>query len=188
MKKTKQNSSESRLNKAEDAISFLFGAIIVLTIASILIASSISHAYELGLKYGVGFGVPNATDTTEAKLVSFDLSNELGSLFRHKLSAGAWIDPHPEFNRSSATFSSYSIGLRVEPGYFYFEDYAGLALISETDSMLSTNFEFTEEVGMGVKDNEGRFFGLEYRHFSNAGIQDPNKGRDFVLINTGVHL
>lgn len=154
----------------------------------ILLFSSISQAYELGLKYGVGFGLPNATDNTEAKLLSFEASNELGSLLRHKLSLGAWFDPHPEFSRTSAAFGAYSVGLRVEAGYLYLENYFGLALISSTDSMLSSTFEFTEEVGAGIKDNKGRFLGIEYRHFSNGGLQLPNKGRDFVLINTGVEI
>jgi len=154
----------------------------------ILLCSPICRAYELGLKYGVGFGLPNATDNTEAKLLSFEASNELGSLFRHKLSLGAWFDPHPEFNRSSAAFGAYSAGLRVEAGYLYIENYFGFGWISQVDSMLSTSFEFTEEIGAGIKDEKGRFIGIEYRHFSNAGIQLPNKGRDFILINTGVGL
>lgn len=154
----------------------------------LLFFSPISRAYELGLNYGAGFGLPNATDDTEAKLLSLNISNSLGTLFRHKLSWGEWFDPHPEYDRSSAMFGSYSVGIRVEPGQFYFENYLGLAMISETDSMLSTNFEFTEEIGFGIKDSLGRFFGFEYRHFSNAGIQLPNKGRDFILANIGVSI
>lgn len=154
----------------------------------ILLCSPICRAYELGLKYGLGFGMPGQVDISESKLLSFELTNELGRLFRHKLSYGAWFDPQPDFKRTSASFGSYSVGLRVEPGPLYFENYFGLSLISQTDSMLSTNFEFTEELGFGVRDKEGRFFGVEYRHFSNAGLQLPNKGRDFFLLNIGVVL
>jgi len=188
LKKTKPNSTEIRLKKAEDDISFLLGAVVGLFILIIFLMASKSNAYELGIKYGLGFGVPEQQEPSEVKFVSVEIQNSLGSLLKHKLAAGGWFDPKPVLKRSGASFGAYSIGIKVEPGIFYAENFFGVSLISQTDSMLSTNFEFTEEIGIGIQDALGRFLGFQWKHFSNAGIQLPNKGRDFMLVSTGVRL
>ena len=146
-----------------------------------------SKADQIDFKYGMGFGMPNQVDTTEAKFLAIEYQTDLTLFFQHKIGIGGWFNDHPQFNRSSATFISYSVGIQVRPGPFYFENFFGISGISKTDSMLSTNFEFTEEIGMGVMDGLGRFIGIGYKHFSNAGFQLPNKGRDFFIINTGIN-
>ena len=157
-------------------------------LAIILIFSIKSYAYDLSVKYGLGVGMPNQTDDSEAKLVSVELQNDLGRVFKHKIGIGAWFDPKPELNRAGASFMTYAVGLKVQPGDIYIENFFGFGWISQTDSMLSTSFEFTEELGIGTSDKYGRFIGIQLKHFSNAGIQIPNKGRNFILINAGVEL
>ena len=68
-------------------------------------------------------------------------------------------------------------------GYAFF----GPALISATDTQLSTNFQFATDIGFGVRDRE-TFMSVGYGHISNAGIKLPNKGRDYLLFLVGVSI
>lgn len=56
---------------------------------------------------------------------------------------------------------------------------SGASLISETNSRLSTNFEFYEQLMLQhrIADFD---IALSYRHWSNANLKSPNLGMDFV--------
>jgi hypothetical protein len=139
-------------------------------------------------KYGLGFGVPQQVDVSEVKYISLGHSYSLNNTFRLKGDLGAWFDGSNNPSSHGSGFGSLSLGIRVTPGYFYVDNYFGIAYLTNTDLILGIPFEFTEELGIGVKDNEGRSVGVEYRHFSNAGISSINHGRDFFLINIGIEL
>lgn len=59
----------------------------------------------------------------------------------------------------------------------------GASLISNTsvgDRIKSSNFQFTDEVGVGISDSKDQLrLGFIYRHVSNLGIALPNNGVDF---------
>jgi Lipid A 3-O-deacylase (PagL) len=59
----------------------------------------------------------------------------------------------------------------------------GASFISNTsvgDRIKSSNFQFTDEVGIGISDSKDQLrLGLIYRHVSNLGIALPNNGVDF---------
>lgn len=145
-----------------------------------------AQAYELGLKYGLE--TTDQVTAKEVKFVSLEYQNDIAFIFRHKLAAGAWFDQNTDLNQSSSNFVAYSMGIKVQPGPLYLENLFGISMISRTDALLSTNFEFTEELGVGLQDEYGRYIGFSFKHFSNAGIQLPNIGRNFVLISTGIRL
>jgi len=147
-------------------------------------------AMDLNLKYGAGFGMTGQQNISEVKYLSLGFQTNIpNSLFRTKFDIGAWFDTRENDTlRKSSFFASPAIGLRVEPGYFYVENYLGIAYVDKPDSQLGIPFEFTEEFGIGVKDGQGRFTGVQWKHFSNAGISPVNKGRDFILVNIGAPL
>lgn len=148
-----------------------------------------AYSLDLNLKYGVGFGATDSQNMSEVKYLSLGIQGPISSLFRAKFDVGAWFDSKEgSTGRKSSSFGSAAIGYRVEPGYFYVENYFGTALIEHPDSQLGIPFEFTEEFGFGVKDNRGRSTGIQWKHFSNAGISPINKGRDFILVNIGIPL
>ena len=157
-------------------------------LVALILLNSISNADNLSLKYGIGFGLPNQLDTAEAKYLSLGYETPVSNIFRSKLDLGGWFSSPNQYGRRNTGFSSLSIGMRVEPGFLYVENYFGAAYLTDTDTVLGCNFEFTEEFGIGIKDSKGRSTGLEYRHFSNAGISQINKGRDFILVNIGIPL
>jgi len=159
--------------------------IIVFTL--LMLISSITYANDVSLKYGVGFGEISQEGVAETKYISLGWIEDLNPIVKQKFDIGAWFDSmdHFGFNRSSG-FGTYSVGVRVEPAYIYAETFFGISYITQPDCQLGTNFEFTEELGIGIKDDMGKWIGIEYRHFSNAGISSVNKGRDFLLINLGI--
>jgi hypothetical protein len=63
----------------------------------------------------------------------------------------------------------------------------GPAWLSETNignRRKSTNFQFSDHLGLGLGDADGRWrAGLAYRHISNAGIRTPNNAVDFKGIS-----
>lgn len=163
---------------------------IKLSFISLLLLSSFSQAADLNLKYGVGFGMVGQQNMSEVKFLSLGFQSDItNSIFRGKFDIGAWFDSRENDTlRKSSLFLSPAVGLRVEPGYFYVENYLGIAYVDKPDSQLGIPFEFTEEFGIGVKDKKGRSTGIQWKHFSNAGISPVNKGRDFLLINIGMPL
>jgi len=53
----------------------------------------------------------------------------------------------------------------------------GVAAYSGTNPLVSSPLGFSLSAGMTI----GERFGLQWRHFSNAGIQQPNIGQDVLL-------
>jgi hypothetical protein len=138
-------------------------------------------------KYGLGIA-PDSHSPVEVKLFSAGYQDTyLHDIMLYQLEAGVFADSHGDGRRSSG-FTAASTGIRVDPGTVYAEMLWGVALITSPDSMLSTAYEFTNDTVIGIRDSKGRAFGIGYKHFSNAGIQLPNKGRDFVLIHFQVPL
>ena len=60
----------------------------------------------------------------------------------------------------------------------------GPALIEKSkfaNKKKSTNFQFSDEMGIGISDPKGRIrLDFSYRHISNADIKMPNNGMNFV--------
>lgn len=63
----------------------------------------------------------------------------------------------------------------------------GPALISQTDDRLSSLFEFHIQARLGL-EKENWAAGIQFDHFSNAGIVPPNPGRDVVSLYLGFPL
>jgi hypothetical protein len=53
----------------------------------------------------------------------------------------------------------------------------GLAAYSDTNPLISSPVGFSLSAGMNI----GQHFGLQWRHFSNAGYEQPNMGQDIFL-------
>lgn len=150
----------------------------------IIMMVAAARADDINLKYG--FGLPETGDLTQVKYISIGYQTPVSRLFRLKGDLGGWFDAAVP-NRNSG-FISGAVGMRVEPGYFYVDNYFGVAFINRIDDILGLPFEFTEELGFGIKDSAGRTTGLQWKHFSNAGLSPINKGRDFILVNIGIPL
>ena len=94
----------------------------------------------------------------------------------------------------NATESTADVGVtpvfRVERGRFYLEAAIGLHLVQARISaarVFSTAFQFGDHVGIGWRSGHWDF-AARVQHLSNAGIDHPNPGINFVLLRAQYEL
>jgi hypothetical protein len=104
---------------------------------------------------------------------------------RFKYGIGFWGDPAAD--RKGGFHLDYNIGVRVGDSV-YAEGYVGPMFVFPTDAYISSVFSFNSEIGVGIVDSDGWRFGFGLRHMSNAGIVEPNRGRDWFYLKIGVPL
>ena len=141
------------------------------------------YAEGIDLKYGLGVALPDE-NSAAVKYFGFSYNWEFAyPTLQQKVELGIWADSNT--SRASSVFGAYSVGLRVQPSIFYLESYWGVAFITGLDRRLSSPVQFTQDLGVGVQDKSGRYLGVTWKHISNAGLTQPNRGRDFILIQVG---
>lgn len=145
-----------------------------------------SVAGDLTLKYGSGIGVDAKGLSGNVFDVALTFSNPLGSTFAYKLEGGYNIDGQPKPMRSSFPFGSLSMGLPIDLSPIYINWFEGIGFIGKTDSLLGGHMQFFHDLSVGVKDKQGRHFGIGLKHISSAGIYTPNKGRNYFNLEIGV--
>lgn len=136
----------------------------------------------------MGLGVFNsAVDSrAEVKSVAVGYNKSLFMGLRTQYEFQGWLDDRRDLGRSSGGMLSGSIGVDVNPGYFFFSTYVGLGVKLPNDSLLGGPIQFVETFTFGVRDKKQNSFGLFYNHISSAGIFRPNVGRDFIGVKVGV--
>ncbi len=95
--------------------------------------------------------------------------------------AGFYLDYENE--RHATFFGSASGGyeLQTKNGTFV-SAFIGPAAISQKDRKLGSHLQFAIDFGVGVKMDSGKALGLHFKHLSNAGIWQPNIGRDLLAV------
>lgn len=59
----------------------------------------------------------------------------------------------------------------------------GPGYLQNPDEILGGHFQFSLEGGGGIMDASGKvYIGVAWKHLSSAGIEMPNQGRDFIMI------
>jgi hypothetical protein len=123
------------------------------------------------------FAVGTRRDFTGGPLLSLlSWQLELGGIFDGRRGA------------SSGAFATVSAGLETKSEPFFFYYLPGVALISSPDDYLSTVYQFSHDLGAGIRDSRGVTIDMSYRHFSNAGIALPNPGRNYLVLRLAVPL
>lgn len=152
----------------------------------LLLVPALSQADDLDMrtgegtfvKYGLGIPTKDQASNSEVKLFAIGRQSPTPFFFDEKWEIGVWSDVHGA-GRKSSGYGSWSLGLEPKLGAFYIHSFWGVALITTKDSMLGSNYQFMQDLGIGLRDYRGVGIGAGYKHISNAGIKSPNKGRDF---------
>jgi hypothetical protein len=150
-----------------------------------LFATTQVFAGEFTYRPGVGLGNGHFFDGLQTKF-ALSYLDTMNKTFLYKVEGGVFTDSNR--GSKSAGYINPSIGLEVRPGWFYAQTFLGVALISATDNKLSTNYEFTHDLSLGIKDDSGKGFGVGVMHMSNAGIKKPNIGRNWFFVEIKVPL
>lgn len=151
------------------------------TLSAILLtflSASIGHAADLSGHFGVGLGKSILDKSQFERMGRIGLS--YGGTWRVQANVGYYMDPRA-FEQSSV-FTSLQGGLKVVTNSGVFCTFmAGPAYLHRDGGPLSGRLQFHESFGCGV---EGSWYTLsgEWDHLSNAGIKQPNRGRDMIGI------
>lgn len=59
----------------------------------------------------------------------------------------------------------------------------GPAYLQNPDNTLGGHFQFSLEGGIGMVSSDGKIYiGVAWKHLSSAGLEMPNSGRDFLVV------
>lgn len=132
------------------------------------------------------FGGPAILDNQtsgESKIFGFRTDTKWIMGLYHTSELGGWVDNRPGMKKS--VYAATKLG--VQPGQqngLFGKAFIGPALISSTDASLGGHLQFSEDIGVGVRDQES-MMSITYKHFSSAGLASPNKGRDWITFEMG---
>lgn len=149
----------------------------------ILILSSIAHADEAYIGYGVG--VFGSADHYAGQTKAFETGHRSflwdGIYWQNKI--GYWGEGSPDKSRKSSLYIATGPGFEIDLQPLELRSGWGLSMISNRDSQLGGVFpQFNGDFYVGLRDKKGDGMGVKYQHFSSAGLVTPNAGRDFILL------
>ena len=109
-----------------------------------------------------------------------------GDVWKTQANAGYWL----AFNeQNSSLYTSLQGGLEVVgQGGTFAQFMFGPAYIGQDDSKLTGHFQFHMTGGVGVKNVDNYGISFLWTHFSNAGIEQPNLGRDLLTLQLIIPL
>ena len=139
-------------------------------------------AWSGNLSYKAGTGLDTTGFSGYVAIFSAAYESPLWGLIDQKIEAGLWVDREGKGGQGSF-YGGYAVGMKVHPGVVYGQFFLGVAGISNPDAYLSSVFQFTHDIGVGIEDKEGRALGLNVKHISNAGLKSPNVGRNFFMVD-----
>ena len=100
----------------------------------------------------------------------------------HAVSLNRWVDEGEAIN--AWAYSPVFVYQFRDAPVSYVKFGVGVAYLSDTQIKgrdLSSYFQFEDQLGIGWKWQE-HDISLAYFHYSNAGIEEPNRGIDMVLL------
>lgn len=114
--------------------------------------------------------------SSESALYIVRTEKSVGGPYGARLDIGAWSENHT--TRKGAVLTSVSVGRNVgDRGGVHADLYMGVLFKTSNDTLLSSNFQFTEDAQVCYRDAC-----LGYKHISNAGLKKPNLGRDYLTL------
>lgn len=137
---------------------------------------------ELFFSYGLGVFKSAENVISETKAAHVGYRYGIFSPWSLQVKWGGWFDGSNNPIRSSSFYSSAGPQYIISTGYFEIRNGISVGFITNTDGYLGGNLNFNPELYVGVRDKEGSGIGIVYNHFSSAGLNPINMGRDFVLI------
>lgn len=147
----------------------------VLVPITILLGFTTAKADDLTLRYSVNaIGAP-------ADVMGLSLGHTFDSGFlQYKLEGGFTSDRRVS---NLTGFGLASVGVVPTAGNFFMSFHQGFALLTNPDGLiLSGHFQFVEDLGVGFRGNNNTAIVLGARHYSNAGLIQPNVGRDTMYL------
>jgi len=165
-----------KMSISEILVAIIAGLLIVACTVMLVTEDSYAEDYidaSLGMFHN---GYPGPANVKFGQIGHRD---RLGLGFFNQYEGGGWVQVNVGDGRKSAGYVADQVGVEVDNGAVI-RLATGPALLSTTDSYLGGHFQFTEDLFMGLRDSRTTTaIGFKYKHFSSAGLEMPNRGRDF---------
>lgn len=153
-------------------------------ILSFLITSSAMA--DTVIKYGSNAAKENEPLGSTKVFFVADQAKIIGPFIR-QYELGGWFDNSHQPNRKSSFLGGASVGIHVNAEIFFAQALVGPSLISHTDSALGGHFQFNNDYAFGLRDPDTKAtVGFNYKHVSSAGLELPNRGRDFLMFRVSI--
>merc|ERR1712146_2706 len=164
-----------------------------------LVGVNLQAADMLKVTGGVGYAMETQYDDTLANvdveyMKNYDTNWTYGYSFGTFRIKDSWekvngVDTN-KIRGYDAVYTCGRIGTSIRPAKFMYADLVtGPCYFSNHGILISGNIQFNTTVSYGLRDpNTGSQIGVNFRHFSNAGIQEGNYGANLFLITMGVAL
>lgn len=152
----------------------------------VLFFSSFARA-DLVTSIGVGKGIMEGHGTPFERVGILGYQFNAGDFFVRP-QAGYFLDVSGQ-NKSSIIASTL-FGVRavsqVGPELHLA---VGPAYLQHPDGILGGHFQFNLEGGVGLLSKDGKtYVGAAWEHFSSAGFEMPNLGRDFIVLQVRLFI
>jgi hypothetical protein len=137
-----------------------------------------ARAAELDATLGVGMGKSVLDKRAFERFGTLGVRYG-GTSWKLQGNGGYWLALQP--GEQSSVFGSVQGGVEVvgQSGTFA-QVMFGPALVQNPDSKLAGHFQFHLAAGAGVKNSAGYGLAFIWNHLSNAGLVQPNMGRDLL--------
>lgn len=148
-----------------------------------LVFPSISTGKIISIGYGLGAEShikPNGTQ----KILNLRWHHLVLKQLCYSVDGGIYFDNRRNI---SSGFGFVQVGPRIHPvkGVYVFNTF-GPGFVSKTGPLLGGHFQFGIDLGAGVTEAfAGVDIGLLFKHISSAGINQPNHGRNYWMLNVG---
>jgi hypothetical protein len=149
----------------------------------LLFLSTLAYAQQDQIVVDGGVGVFNSgkNSLSETKILTIGEQEDLWNALKMRGIVGGWLDNAGGGKTDSALISG-QIGFEVNDNGLIGGIFSGPALISSPDVLLGSNFEFMDDLHLGIQDKDSNYIGVYYRHLSDAGLSSVNIGRDVIGI------
>jgi hypothetical protein len=145
-------------------------------------AATPAMASELYLDAGLGAFSTEGDTLSQVKFARVGVQGEILQALVQRFNVGGWLDQRGAGYTDSA-FAGYQLGFDVRNDALEMAIFSGPTYISSSDVALGGNFQFNETIYVGIHDPKSDdSIGMAYNHFSSAGLEMPNLGKDFVCL------
>lgn len=148
-----------------------------------IMGTQLAKAEEVYVSYGLGAFKSAENVVSETKITNAGVRLKIYSPWEWQIKLGGWLDGSGNPTRKSSFYTSTGPQYVINAGPVVIRNGIGLAYISNPDSYLGGRFpQFDLEVYVGLKNKTGSAIGFQLEHLSSAGINKPNIGRDFFVL------
>jgi hypothetical protein len=155
-------------------------------VALLLVVMTYSaEAADYSLRFGPS--IQNSAPDGSSKIFGVRREAPLARGLSYAMEGGGYVD-NAGGGRKGSGLAKLQVGTTPGDAIGVFgKAFVGPCYLTTTDNQLGGHGQFCSDVGVGLRDSES-FMAVNYSHISSAGLAMPNRGRDFLVFETGLRF